>query len=156
MKNVSTGDVAAAFAAGHQAADYLLQTRHQADTKMNRDRAGQMACLRHTAVHTACKSAALLGLHASGRKISLRRAVTALGVDAATHYWADRREPLLGLMELLEAAGINGKAGFWDVGEPREGYDDNVCLGTGKHYLDQAWHAVWTFIAALIAAGRAE
>lgn len=68
MKYATTGDVAAALAAGHQAADYLLQTEHQAETKMNRDRAGQLACMRHTAVHTACKSAALLGLRATGRR----------------------------------------------------------------------------------------
>lgn len=156
MKYATTGDVAAALAAGHQAADYLLQTEHQAETKMNRDRAGQLACMRHTAVHTACKSAALLGLRTTGRRLVPRRVLTALAVDAATHYLADRREPLLGLMKLLDAAGVTGKARFWHIGETRPGHDDNECLGTGKHYLDQAWHAVWVYIAALIAAGKAE
>jgi hypothetical protein len=156
MKYATTGDVAAALAAGHQAADYLLQTEHQAETKMNRDKAGQLACLRHTAVHTACKTAALLGLRATGRRFSPRRVLMALAVDAATHYWADRREPLLGLMELLDRAGVRGKARFWHAGEPRDGRDDNPCLGTGKHYLDQAWHAVWVYVAALIATGNSK
>lgn len=156
MKYATTGDVAAALTAGHKAADYLFQTEQQAETKMNRNRAGQLACLRHAAMHTACKTAALLGLRATGRRISPRRALAALAVDAATHYWADRREPLLGLMELLDAAGVKGKTRLWHIGGPRPGHDDNPCLGTGKHYIDQAWHAVWVYVAALIAAGKAE
>lgn len=39
------------------------------------------------------------------------------------------------------------------MGETRPDHDDNQCLGTGKHYLDQAWHAVWIYVAALVAAG---
>ena len=73
-------------------------------------------------------------------------ALLALGVDAASHYWADRRYTLRGL------AGRLGKSEFYELGAPRPGRDDNPCLGSGAMALDQAWHIGWLFVAALILA----
>lgn len=147
MTNATAGDLFAALLAAHQLADHWLQTGRQATTKMNRDRDGQLACARHVAGQIAAKSAALAALHLTGHRVSWRRAAGALAIDAASHYWADRRHTL----EALARATGNGP--FWDMGAPRGGHDDNTVLGTGLYALDQAWHITWLYIAAVTAAG---
>lgn len=62
-----------------------------------------------------------------------------------SHWWADRRVTLRGLAHRL------GKAGFYALGVPRDGHDDNPSLGTGAYALDQSFHIAALFIAALIA-----
>ena len=96
--------------------------------------------------------------------------------SAGTHYWADRRFTLQRLCERL------GKGNFYRLGAPRnvaafalaptrgtwttsdyrtvELHDDNDAqvgwdnpsLGTGAYALDQSWHWLWLFVAALLTA----
>ena len=137
--------------AAHQVGDHWVQTHHQASTKGGRgeqQRAGQAACARHVATMTATKALMLAATCAVTRtRLPLGRTVLALAVDAGSHYWADRRYTLAGL------AGLLGKTGFYQLGQPRPGRDDNPSLGTGAYALDQAWHAAWLWAAALIVAG---
>jgi len=67
-------------------------------------------------------------------------------VSAVTHYVADRRTPLRWLAE------HTGSRGFWTMGAPRPGHDDNPQLYTGAYSLDQSWHYLWLLVAALIIA----
>lgn len=144
----SAGDVFAALFAAHHVGDYWVQTSDQASRKGLDGPEGHLACARHVATMTATKAVALAGLHLSGRKISLKRAAAALAIDAASHYWADRRDPLAALADRL------GKKGFYQLGSPREDHDDNPVLGTGANALDQAFHIAWLYAAAVITAER--
>jgi hypothetical protein len=144
------GDIFAALLAAHQAGDYWAQTDRQAAGKGLPRWPGRMACGRHVASMTACKALALGLMHASGRRVRFRRAALALAADALSHYWADRRDVTVptGLPRLAFAAGHRG---FWLLGIPRPGHDDNPVLGTGGHAMDQAFHIVCLWAAALIA-----
>jgi len=113
---------------------------------------GRRACAAHVAGLTVCKVTALAGLHASGHHVSPSRAALALAADAASHYWADRRD-IDGPHGLPRLAFAAGKRGFWMLGAPRDGRDDNPVLGTGAHSLDQAWHIGCLLVASLVAAG---
>ncbi|QFY09671.1 transcriptional regulator [Nonomuraea phyllanthi] len=144
----------AALCAAHEVGDQWMQTHHQALTKGGRgeqQRAGQAACARHVVTMTATK-ALMLGVTsvATRTRLPLGRTALALGVDAASHYWADRRFTLAGLADRL------GKGEYYRLGAPREGRDDNVTIGTGAYALDQAWHAAWLWVAALIVASGEE
>jgi Protein of unknown function (DUF3307) len=144
----SPGDVFAALLAAHQAGDYWLQSDAQATRKGLPGREGRLACARHVTVMTGAKAAALTALHLSGRRVSPGWAAVALAADAASHYWADRRAPLRSLAERA------GKGRLYALGSPREGHDDNPCLGSGAALLDQAWHVAWLYAAALAATGK--
>jgi hypothetical protein len=74
------------------------------------------------------------------------RLLLGLAVSALTHYVADRRAPLRGLAQSV------GRSGFYRLGAPRPGHDDNPSLGTGAYALDQSFHYLWLFVAALIIA----
>jgi hypothetical protein len=152
MAEATAGDIFAALLAAHQVADYWVQTDTQARDKGLPGWRGRLACGRHVASMTACKALALAALHASGSRIPPRRAALVLAADAASHYWADRRNVTVptGLPRLAFAAGHER---FWMLGTPREGRDDNPVLGTGGHALDQAFHIFVLWVAALIAAG---
>lgn len=144
----------AALYAAHEVGDQWIQTHHQACTKGGRgeqQRAGQAACARHVASMTATK-ALMLGVTSAvtGTRLPLGRTALALGIDAASHYWADRRYTLAGLADRL------GKGEYYRLGTPRDGRDDNPTIGTGSYALDQAWHAAWLWVAALIVAGGGE
>jgi hypothetical protein len=137
--------------AAHQVGDYWVQTHHQALTKGQPRRAGQLACLRHVATYTAT-TALFVGVVWWLLDLDVAWYAFAAGqlVSAVTHYWADRRAPLLRLAAHLERP--TGKATFAELGTPRPGRDDNPTLGTGAAVLDQAWHHLWLFAAALITA----
>jgi len=150
------GDIFAALFAAHNVGDYWVQTARQAAGKGAPGRSGRMACGRHVATMTACKALSLGVLHASGRRISWRRASAALAADAASHYWADRRTTLAALAGRLDATVSPGKGEFYRLGAPRPGRDDNPCLGTGAALLDQAFHVAWLWAAAIAAAGPAD
>jgi len=128
-------------------ADHWAQTNRQAATKGRPGWDGRRACAAHVTSYTAT-AAALLALTAwrTGLDLNAGRCTLALLVSAASHYWADRRTTLAHLARLL------GKQGFFDLGMPRPGRDDNPSLGTGAYALDQSWHITWLFIAALIIA----
>jgi len=142
----------AALFAAHQFGDHWAQTPTQAMTKGGSGWSARTACASHVLVLTAVKLAALLAAFAvAGLPIRPAWWAAGLGVDAASHYWADRRSTL----RALATAFGPGKAAFFDLGAPRPGRDDNPTLGTGAYALDQSWHVGWLFIAALILAAGA-
>lgn len=139
----------AALFAAHEVGDHWVQTNGQAMCKGGTGWAARAACARHVLALAGVKAVALLATFAVvGLPIRLGWWAAGLGVDAVSHYWADRRTTLRRLAALLGA----GKLAFFDLGAPRPGHDDNPSLGTGAYALDQSWHILWLFIAALIMA----
>ncbi|MEU0067222.1 transcriptional regulator [Streptomyces albidoflavus] len=148
---------AATFAAlyiGHTVGDHWVQTDHQADTKSWAGRTGRLSCARHVLTLTLTKVVLLvpivlvLGLPVGALGLTL-----GLGLDAASHYWADRRTTLRRLAYRL------GRDEMYILGTPEhpahpvadEG-DWAPTLGTGAYAMDQSWHILWLGIAALIIA----
>ncbi|MFE3502946.1 transcriptional regulator [Kitasatospora sp. NPDC059160] len=138
---------------GHQVGDYWVQSSCQAARKGERGWAGRWACTRHVLGLTATKAvllvptALILGLHLSALGV-----VLGLGVDALTHWWADRRTTLAWL------AKVTGKAEFYGLGADvldTSTAEDGITgrhLGRGSHALDQSFHVLWLFVASLIVA----
>jgi hypothetical protein len=132
--------VFAAYAAGHQAGDYWVQTNAQAAGKGAPGWAGRRACAAHVATYTLTLAACLaLAWWRLGLPLHPGAVAAGLAVSAASHYFADRRRPLERLASL-----IPGKSAFWRAGDG---------LASGAAHLDQAWHWWWLFAAALITAG---
>ncbi|WP_049563015.1 DUF3307 domain-containing protein [Nonomuraea sp. SBT364] len=148
-----TGQIAAfaaVFAAlyvAHSFGDHWVQTHRQACAKAAPGRSGRLACAGHVATLTLTKAAAVGAVVlVTGLTLSPSALLLGLAVDAVSHYWADRRVPLARLAEVI------GKGDFYRMGAPRPGSDDAPHLGTGAYALDQSWHHLWLFIAALIIA----
>jgi hypothetical protein len=139
--------VFAALYAAHHLADQWIQTHSQATRKGLPGWVGRLACARHVATMTAAKASFLaITAATTGLPLVLWHAALGLAIDAASHYWADRRSTLARL-----AAAIS-KAEYFSLGSPRPGHDDNVTTGTGAYHLDQAWHIAWVWAVALIIA----
>lgn len=139
----------AALYASHHFADHWIQTPSQSMTKGGTGWIARLACARHVATLAATKIAALLAAFAvTDLPIRPLWWAVGLGVDAVSHYWADRRTTLRRLAAMFGP----GKAAFFDLGAPRPGKDDNPSLGTGAYALDQSWHVMWLFVTALIMA----
>lgn len=148
-----TGDFAAiaiALYAAHHVGDYWVQRDEDARHKGDAGSAGRLHCLHHVLSYLATQTAFLLilavvtGVHFTWGGISL-----GLLVSGGTHYFADRRTPLIRLASMLP-----GKAKFVELGKPRAGREDNPQLATGMWALDQSWHIFWgVFVAALIMIG---
>lgn len=131
----------------HHVADHWVQTSHQAAAKSAKGNAGRAACAAHVATYTAVTASGVgMVWGALGLPISASGFFTGQLVSAATHYWADRRSTLARFAELV------GNGEFYRLGAPRSGKDDNPHLGTGAYVLDQSWHWLWLFAAALITA----
>ncbi|WP_432882568.1 DUF3307 domain-containing protein [Kribbella sp. CA-245084] len=142
----------AALLAAHTVADHWIQTHHQAMCKGKPGLVGVLACLRHVATYTA--TTALLGLlvwQVLDLELSWLGFLAGQLLSAATHYLADRRTPLERFVRWV------GKADFLKLGVPRTGtdrngneYDDNPSLGTAGYSLDQSFHHLCLFFAALL------
>jgi hypothetical protein len=131
----------------HQVADHWIQTQHQADCKGRPGWPGRIACAAHVASYTATAVVALNALHFGlGLPLNPWQVAAGLAVSAVTHYIADRRTPLRKLAELT------GAGRFYALGIPRTGRDDNPSLGTGSYALDQSFHYLFLFVAALVIA----
>lgn len=147
----AAGSFAAVFVAlfvAHQVGDHWVQTHRQSCTKGRPGWAGRVACAGHVATYTVTALAALaLTGWVVGLDLPVWRVVVGLVVSAVSHYWADRRSTLARLAAVL------GKSGFYGLGSPRPGRDDNPSLGTGAYALDQSWHIGWLWVAALVIAG---
>jgi hypothetical protein len=146
--NASTfGAVFVALYVAHSVGDHWVQTSAQSAAKGRPGWPGRLADTRHVATLTVTKLAVLLpiglllGLH-----LSVWGLVAGLGVDAVTHWWADRRSTLARLADLV------GSGGFYRMGSPRPGRDDNPSLGTGAYALDQSFHHFFLLVAALLVA----
>ncbi len=131
----------------HQVADHWIQTQHQADCKGGPGWPGRIACAAHVASYTATAVVALDALHFGlGLRLNPWQVAAGLAVSAVTHYIADRRTPLRWLAELT------GAGRFYALGIPRAGRDDNPSLGTGSYALDQSFHYLFLFVAAIVIA----
>lgn len=157
---LSFAAVFGALYAAHQVGDHWPSTHRGALRKgMRRGEAiaaglhphtGPRACAAHMATYTATGALFLaLLVWRTGLELSASHTAAALSVSALTHYWADRRYTLIWLCERLS---FLGKDRFYRLGQPRPGHDDNPSLGTGAYALDQSFHVLWLFVAALIAA----
>ncbi|MGW7684873.1 DUF3307 domain-containing protein [Kribbella sp. NPDC054772] len=142
----------AALLTAHTVGDHWIQTHSQATCKGKPGWVGRLACLRHVATYTA--TTALLGL-VVWQVLDLN--LTWLGfaagqlLSAVTHYLADRR------IHLERFARWLGKGDFLRLGVPRSGvdrngnaHDDNPSLGTAGYALDQSFHQLCLFVAALL------
>lgn len=131
----------------HTVADHWVQRETEAADKGLPGWRGRLACASHVLWYTVTAGLVLAvtdvatGLHLDSWRVAL-----GLAVSAVSHYIADRRTPLRIL------AGWAGHADFYRLGAPREGRDDNPSLGTGAYALDQSFHYLWLFVAALIIA----
>lgn len=152
-------DLVAVFIAlfvGHSVADHWVQTSCQAIEKAYGPpgserkliRRGQLACVRHVATLTATKVllvlAVLIPFNASVRWWQV---AAGLGVDALSHYWADRRWTLEELARYLK------KGEFYDQGTDLTDVagERRPHIGTGRYALDQSWHHLWLLVGAWIA-----
>jgi hypothetical protein len=143
-----------ALFAAHSVGDHWVQTHHQACAKGGPGWAGRLACGRHVATLTLTKLAVLVPVAlVLGLQVTVLGMVIGLGVDAVTHYWADRRTPLAQLAKACR------KTEFYVIGTA----DDSkhpvtatgapaMTLGTGAYALDQSWHTLWLLVAALVIA----
>lgn len=136
----------------HSVGDHWVQTSHQSATKGKPGWAGRLADARHVASLTATKLAVLLPVAwLLGLNLSPLGLVLGLGLDAVTHWWADRRTTLARLAKAL------GQSEFYGLGTPAhprapvtaEG-KPAAHLGTGAYALDQSFHHLWLLIASLI------
>ena len=136
-----------ALLVAHNVADHWVQTETQAARKGLPGWPGRVKCALHVVTYTAtCTCAVVLVWWLFALPLTPLGVVAGQVVSAVTHYWADRRTTLAALARLA------GKAGFYRLGSPRPGRDDNPSLGTGAYALDQAWHWLWLFAAALVTA----
>jgi hypothetical protein len=125
--------------AAHQVGDHWVQAHWQACGKGDRSTQGRFACFTHVASLTLTKVVALMLLwYVTRLPLGGWTLAAGLLLDAATHYWADRRYTLQRLAERL------GKADFWKLGAGH--------LGSGAYALDQSWHVGWLFVTSLIVA----
>lgn len=138
----------------HSVGDHWVQTSCQAATKGQPGWNGRLACGRHVVGLTITKAIVLTPV-----VVLLDLPVTLLGVsvgltlDAASHYWADRRTTLRRLAHHC------GKSEFYSLGMPDHPAHPTTAegtyaptLGTGAYALDQSWHILWLGIAALLIA----
>lgn len=157
---LSFAAVFAALYAAHQVGDHWPSTHHGAVHKgLTRSEAlaaglgawtGPRACAAHVATYTATAVLFLAVLvWRTHLPLDPGRVGAGLLVSAVSHYWADRRYTLRWLCERLA---FLGKPAFYRLGAPREGHDDNPTLGTGAYALDQSFHVLFLFTAALITA----
>ncbi|WP_301124749.1 DUF3307 domain-containing protein [Streptomyces cacaoi] len=131
----------------HSVGDHWVQTSHQSAHKGRPGWVGRLADARHVAGLTVTKAVILLpAAWLLDLRLSLLGLVAGLGIDAVTHWWADRRTTLAWL------AKVTGKGEFYRLGAPRAGHDDNPHIGTGAYALDQSFHHLWLLVAALIIA----
>ncbi|QUX26342.1 DUF3307 domain-containing protein [Nocardiopsis changdeensis] len=127
----------AALLAGHWIGDHWLQSNRQAQDKGLAGHHGRSCCTWHVATLTAAQLALVLLVAAYDPDTSVHLAHLALGlaVNAASHWWADRRRPLEGLAWALHP--VSGKRDYYGT-------------DSGRMALDQAWHMAWLVPAALI------
>lgn len=128
----------------HDLGDHWFQTYHQAIHKAAAGWSGRLADIRHVATLTALKLTALAGLAALGLHLSPGWVALALGVDAASHAWVDRRGTLKRLCDRL------GRGGLFSLDVVRSAGRDPYGPGTGAYVLDQSWHRLWLVVAAVL------
>lgn len=155
MTNVAV--FAAVFIAlyvAHSVGDHWVQTSEQAAAKGAPGWRGRWADARHVLGLTVTKLVALaLVVTVLDVPVTAVGLVAGLGVDAVSHWWADRRETLKRLAELT------GKGEFYRLGTGAhpaapvtEAGTPAAHLGTGAYQLDQSFHHAFLLVAALLIA----
>ncbi|WP_331717671.1 DUF3307 domain-containing protein (plasmid) [Streptomyces xanthophaeus] len=155
MTNAAT--FAAVFAAlyvAHSVGDHWVQTSHQAAEKGLPGWRGRIADARHVLTLTLTKGVLLaLAVVVLDLSVTALGLVAGLGIDAASHWWADRRSTLAWL------AKVTGKAEFASLGTGAHPAAPVTAkgtpaahLGTGAYALDQSFHHLFLFVAALLIA----
>ncbi|MBP5942597.1 transcriptional regulator [Streptomyces acidiscabies] len=139
---------------GHSVGDHWVQSSCQAAHKGLPGWTGRLACARHVVGLTVTKGVLLApAVLLLDLPVSALGLVLGLGIDAVTHYWADRRTTLASL------ARVCGKTEFLTLGTPAHpahpvtaegGYAPT--LGTGAYALDQSYHHLFLGLAALLIA----
>jgi hypothetical protein len=136
----------------HSVGDHWVQTSHQSADKGKPGWTGRLAAARHVATLTVTKLALLLPVaFLLGLDLSVLGLAVGLGVDAVTHWWADRRSTLA---RLAKAVGL---ADFYSLGTGAHSLHPVTAegkpaahLGTGAYALDQSFHHLWLLVAALL------
>lgn len=127
--------VFAALYAAHMVGDHWVQRSTDAVTKGQPGWTGRRACAHHVATYTATGMVALWVLaKVTGWQPDMWPTIAGLAVSAVSHYIADRRTPLRWLADRI------GKDPQW------------LDHGGGMYALDQSFHVLFLFIAALIIA----
>lgn len=133
---------ASAFAAlyvAHEVGDHWVQTHRQALAKGGPGWAGRLSCAAHVATLTTVKALTLgVVVVLLALPVNVYAVVAALGLDALSHYWADRKVTLIALAERV------GKGDFARLGDGLA-----APAGTGAYALDQSWHVGWLLLTAL-------
>lgn len=138
------GGVYALLQASHEVADHWIQRSEEALDKGGDGWRARRACARHVAALTATQALTLtIGARMVGETLNIRRVAAGLAVNAALHYWADRRSTLANLAERT------GKGEFYRLGDPAY-----APTGTGAYALDQAFHTGCLALTAAIITGR--
>lgn len=138
----------------HSVADHWVQTSFQAIEKGKPGWSGRLADARHVLGLTITKAIALSAVVlVLDLPVTLLGLVAGLGVDAASHWWADRRETLARLAKLT------GKSEFYSLGTGAHPMapvtadgEPAAHLGTGAYALDQSFHHLFLGVAALLIA----
>lgn len=145
----------------HTVGDLWVQTSVQSADKGQHDRnpgqssrVGRLACTRHVIGLTLTKALFLaLAAIVLDLPLSMAGVTVGLGLDAASHWWADRRSSLAWL------AKVTGKSEFYSLGTGDHPAHPVTAerkpaghLGTGAYALDQSFHAFFLFLAALLIA----
>ncbi|MFG2831155.1 transcriptional regulator [Streptomyces sp. NPDC048434] len=136
----------------HSVGDHWVQTSCQSADKGKRGWVGRLAGARHVATLTATKLVLLLPVAALlGLNLSILGLLIGMGVDALTHWWADRRSTLAWL------AKVTGKSEFYSLGTGAHPAHPATAdgkpaahLGTGAYALDQSFHHLWLLVAAVL------
>ncbi|MFE7442402.1 transcriptional regulator [Streptomyces chartreusis] len=156
MNHTAAAVFAAAFTAlyvAHSVGDHWVQSSCQAADKGLPGRKGRLACTRHVVSLTLTKGIVLaLVVVLLQLPVTALGLVLGLGIDAGTHWWADRRTTLRRLAhkcnktEFYNLGAAGPHAPVAHSGKPA------AHLGTGAYALDQAFHHFWLLIGALLIA----
>ncbi|MFB8442698.1 transcriptional regulator [Streptomyces niveus] len=153
--------VFATLSVAHTVGDHWVQTSVQSAKKGQHDRnpgqssrTGRLACTRHVVGLTLTKALLLaLATFVLDLPLTVAGVTVGLGLDAASHWWADRRSSLAWL------AKITGRSEFYTLGTGAHPFHPVTAkgepaghLGTGAYALDQAFHTFFLFLAALVIA----
>ncbi|KJY36238.1 DUF3307 domain-containing protein [Streptomyces katrae] len=152
MNAATFAAVFAALYVAHSVGDHWVQTSRQSADKGKAGWTGRLADARHVATLTATKLALLLPVALLlGLELSVLGLAVGLGVDAVTHWWADRRSTLAWL------AKVAGQTEFYQLGTGAHPLHPVTAegtpathLGTGAYALDQSFHHLWLLVAALL------
>ncbi|MET9956322.1 transcriptional regulator [Streptomyces sp. NPDC006339] len=158
---VSHTETIATFAAvfatlwvAHTVGDHWVQSSAQSAAKGKPGWTGRLADTRHVIGLTLTK-AVLLALAALVLDLRLTAVglTAGLALDAGSHWWADRRSTLAWL------AKVTNKTEFYNLGTGAHPAHPTTAdgtpsahIGTGAYALDQSFHALFLFFAALIIA----